>query len=42
MGWTHYWYRTPDLDATAFRAAAADCTKIFAAARARGIRKSVV
>ena len=21
MGWTHYWYRTPDLDAGAFRAA---------------------
>ena len=38
MGWTHYWYRTPDLDAGAFRAAAADCAKVFAAAQARGIR----
>jgi len=38
MGYTNYWYRTPDLDAGAFRAAAADCAKVFAAARARGIR----
>lgn len=38
MGFTHYFYRKPELDAVKFSAAVVDARRILDAVRARGIR----